>query len=491
MSVAGPTVTAWANPPDRDSSAVGCGPTGVRHGRGLAARHHVRRGGPRDHRWAGHRIRAGTARPRPDHRDRRRQGAGRGGARRAGHPRRPRSVHPAPDRRAHGDHDGHGLRCAADRIGAAVVPGVLPRRRPRRAQLRLRHRVPEGRRQALSARLAAAAGAVHGQAGPPRADPRGGAQRAPVRTGAAVRCHHHPDPPRARRRARHGRRAACPHRAHRKPGRALLCRPAVVSARRDTRPAPQAPPGGRRPEQPRGVPVPRARRRGPLRRHRGRSAAAGRAVLQRRRSAHPDEGDGGAGHPRRPRRVRARARGRRAGTAAPGRPRAAVQPAVEVSAPVVVGGAHRRALPPLLGGSGAQARPHRRTVPLPRRRGRDRGAAGPIHRRAHVHRAAGPCGAARALLRGTRAVAVPGATRRRRRRVRRGPAAGGPPDRGRRRRRPVRGARPRRRPCRRWPLRDRGTAARPRRDGDRRTVAWATAARPDRRRRAGGGPAGR
>ena len=245
------------------------------------------------------------------------------------------------------------------------------------------------------------------------------------------------------------------------------------------------------PRTARRVPVPRARRRGALRRHRGRSAAAGRAVLQRRRSAHPDEGDGGAGHPRRPRRVRARPRGGRAGAAAARRARAAVQPAVEVSAPVVVGGAHRRALPPLLGGSGAQARPHRRTVPRPRRRRRDGGAAGPIHRRAHVYRAAGPGGAARTGLRRTRAVAVPGAARRRRRRVRRGPARRGPPDRRRRRRRPVRGARPRRRPCRRWPLRDRGTAARPRRDGHRRAVAWATAACPDRRRRAGGGPAGR
>ena len=37
-----------------------------------------------------------------------------------GHPRRPRSVHPAPDRRAHRDHHGHGVRRPAHRIGAAA-----------------------------------------------------------------------------------------------------------------------------------------------------------------------------------------------------------------------------------------------------------------------------------------------------------------------------------------------------------------------------------
>ncbi len=48
----------------------------------------------------------------------------------------------------------------------------------------------------------------------------------------------------------------------------------------------------------RGLPVPRARRRGALRRHRGRLAPPGQPVLQRRRSARPDEGDGRRWPPR-------------------------------------------------------------------------------------------------------------------------------------------------------------------------------------------------
>ena len=116
---------------------------------------------------------------------------------------------------------------------------------------------------------------------------------------------------------------------------------------------------------------------------------------------------------RRPRRVRARTRGRRARTAAARRARSAVQPALEVSAPVVVGGAHRRGLPAVLGRAGAQARPGDRPVPRPRRRRRDRGAAGPLHRRPDVHHPAGPFGAPRAVLPRARAVAVPGPPRRR------------------------------------------------------------------------------
>ena len=128
------------------------------------------------------------------------------------------------------------------RVGAAVVPGVLPRRSAGRPQRRLRHRVPAGGRRTLPDRLAAAAGAVHGQAGPPGAHPRRGTQRAAVCAGPALRRGHHPDPPRARRRPRHRRRAARADRAGRQPGRAHLRRTALVSARRDAGPATQPPP---------------------------------------------------------------------------------------------------------------------------------------------------------------------------------------------------------------------------------------------------------
>ncbi len=82
--------------------------------------------------------------------------------------------------------------------------------------------------------------------------------------------------------------------------------------------------------------------RGALRGHGRRSAPSGRPVLQRRRPAHPHQGDGVAGHRGRPRRVRARPGGGRARATAARRTRAALQPALEVSAPVVVGGPDRR-----------------------------------------------------------------------------------------------------------------------------------------------------
>ena len=80
--------------------------------------------------------------------------------------------------------------------------------------------------RALPDRLAAPAGAVHRPAGPPGADPRRGAQRAAGGAGPAVRRGHHADPPRARRRPRHRRRAARADRTGRQPGRAHLHRPA-------------------------------------------------------------------------------------------------------------------------------------------------------------------------------------------------------------------------------------------------------------------------
>ena len=139
-------------------------------------------------------------------------------------------------------------------------------------------------RERCEHRLAAAAGAVHGPAGPPGAQPRGSPQRAAGRAGAAVRRRHPAHPPRPRRRPRHRRRVARAHRASRQPGRAHLRRPARLPAERDAGPAPQtgarrglAAPAGR-------LSVPRAVGRGALRRHRDRPAAPGQPVLQRRRS---------------------------------------------------------------------------------------------------------------------------------------------------------------------------------------------------------------
>ena len=231
-----------------------------------------------------------------------------------------------------------------DRLGAACVPGVLPRRRAGRPQRRLRHRLP--------ARRGASAASIAWPRPPVLCTVRLARRvltrdEAPsVRLSALAQLFgacHHADPPRARRRPRHRRRAARADRAGRQPGRAHLHRPARLSARRDSGAAPQAASGRPAlPHRPGRVPVPRPRRRGALRRHRGRSAPPGRSVLQRRRPPHPDQGDGDAGHRGRPRRVRARPGGRRSRAAAARRARAAVQPAVEVPAPLVVGGAHRR-----------------------------------------------------------------------------------------------------------------------------------------------------
>ena len=147
-----------------------------------------------------------------------------------------------------------------DRGGTACIPRVLPRRGAGRPQRRLRHRVPACCRRTLPDRLAATAGVVHRPAGPPGAHSRRGAQRAAGRAGPVVRRRHHPDAPGTRRRARHRRRAARADRADRQPGRANLHRAALISARRDTRPAPQPPPRHHPAALPGRVSVPRARR---------------------------------------------------------------------------------------------------------------------------------------------------------------------------------------------------------------------------------------
>ena len=130
--------------------------------------------------------------------------------------------------------------------------------------------------------------------------------------------------------------------------------------------------------------------RGALRGHGRRSAPPGQPVLQRRRPAHPHQGDGVAGHRGRPRRVRARPGGGRARATAARRTRAALQPPLEISAPVVVGGADRRGVSAVLHSAGTEARLRGRPVSLPRRRRADGRAAGPVHRRADMLGTAGP-----------------------------------------------------------------------------------------------------
>ena len=97
-------------------------------------------------------------------------------------------------------------------------------------------------------------------------------------------------------------------------------------------------------------------RRGALRGDGRRSASTGRPVLQRRRPAHPHEGDGIAGHRGGPRRVRARPGGGRTRATTARRTRTALQPPVEVSAPVVVAGVDRRGVPAVLRGASAAIR---------------------------------------------------------------------------------------------------------------------------------------
>ena len=100
-------------------------------------------------------------------------------------------------------------------------------------------------------------------------------------------------------------------------------------------------------------------------------------------------------------------------------------------------------------------------------------------------------GAARPRLSGTRTVAVPGAPRRHRRRIRRGAPARHRADRRVRQRRAGGGGGPHRRAGRPQPLRKRRAAARSRRRRDRRAVEGSAAARAGVGHRAGGGASGR
>ena len=334
--------------------------------------------------------------------------------------------------------------------------------------------------------MAPTAGALHGPAGSPGAQPRGGAERAAGRPGPAVRRGHPAHPPRPRRCPRDRRRPARAHRASRQPGCAHLRRTALLPAGRDAGPAPQAS-ARRGPAAPAGgLPVPRAVGRGALHRHRRRPAPPGRSVLHRRRPPRPDEGDGRAGRDRRPRRVRPRVGGRRARAAAAGRARAAVQSPVEVSPPLVVGDADRRVVPAAGGGAGAATRPRHRPLPFSHRRRRRGRVAGALHRPAHLHRAAGALGVARTGLSRTRSVALPRSPQRDGHPVRGGRRAGRGLDRGNGQQRPGRRGRPGHRARRTPSLRERGAAAGPDRHRRGGPVARPAAAGPGRPAGTGG-----
>ena len=314
-------------------------------------------------------------------------------------------------------------------------------------------------------------------------------ERAAVRAGAVVRRGHHTDAPGARRRPRHRRRAARADRAGRQPGCAHLHRPAGVSARCDAGAAAQAASRRRRCRTgPASTCSAGPSARGALRRNGGRSAQTGRPVLQRRRPAHPHQGDGRRWRPRSTTssaRTTSRPACASCGCSPPTRRRTTAGRSFRTA-----GGGW---CSPTRRFRGSRWCAHRasttradRPVPVPRRRRRDGRAAGPVHGRAHVHHAAGPLRAARAACPerevspcpAPRGVTADRSTPRR-------PRAPSTLIDGQRQPRARRGTRAHRRPGRAQPLRDRRPAARPRRRRDRRAVARPAAARAGRGRRAG------
>ncbi len=232
---------------------------------------------------------------RRDHRDRRGQGARRRDHRRVRHPGRPAAHHPAADRRTHRDHHRDGARCPDHRRRCCRCSWSSPTARCWWRTTPDSTSGFSGPPPSNAASPGPSAGAVHGAAGAPGAQPRGGAQRPAVRTGPAVRLRHRAHPPGTRRRPRDRRRAARADRAGGQPGRdaptaicARIC-PTVSNAQRGKRVLASG-----LPHRP-GVYL----FRGPTAEVLYVGTATDlrrrvRPVLHRRRSARPDEGDGGA-----------------------------------------------------------------------------------------------------------------------------------------------------------------------------------------------------
>ena len=297
---------------------------------------HVRRAGSRDHR----RLR----RARHHHRGRGGQGARRRADRRAGHARR--SGHGRSRRRSSRSPASPTAMVAgraAARAGAAVGAGV-----PRGHGAR-------GAQRARSTPVSCAPPAsAHGQPGrgrrccAPRGSPAAvlhpgrGTQRAAGRAGPS--CSAPPPRPTTGRSPTPGPPSRCctgcwsgSATSACRASRSCSRWPATRRRTGPPRTAAQTPPGRGRAVRAGRVPVPRAARRGALRRHQRRPAAPGAQLLHRGRAAAARARHGGAGRAGRHGRVRARAGGGRARAAADRRAPAPLQPPLPRPAPRLVG----------------------------------------------------------------------------------------------------------------------------------------------------------
>ena len=247
---------------------------------------------------------------------------------------------PPQHRRAHRHHHRAWSRGAPRaRRRAAVAAGVPRRRGAGGAQRPVRRRVPARRLQAPRAAVAAAAGALHGAARPGRAVPRRGARACGWARWPGCSAPHHPPttgrsptpgPPSRCCTACSSGSATSGCRASRSCSRWRATRRRTGPPRRQRRKrhlaeaVPSAP----------GVYLFRgAARRGALRRHERRPAAARAQLLHRGRAAPARPRHGGAGRAGRHRRVRARAGGGGARAAADRGPPAPLQPPLPRTAP--------------------------------------------------------------------------------------------------------------------------------------------------------------
>ena len=291
-----------------------------------------------------------------DHRDRRRQGPRRRGARRVPDPGQPAHPDPALHRGAHRHHQRHGGRRPADRVRTAGVPRVRRRHRPGGPQRAVRRRLPQALRRAAGPGLAGVRGRRHRQAGPPGHHPRRRPQLQALVAGPRLPLGHDPQPPGARRRPGHRRRAARADGAPRRPGRAHARGAPDVLGPGLHRPAPQAAPGRGAAALARRLPVPRRRPPGPLRRHLARPPDPGALLLHRLRDPVPDGRDGRAGHHRPGHRLQHRPRGAGSRAAPDRRAQAALQPALAVPRADALHQADPRAVAAALAGDpGARA----------------------------------------------------------------------------------------------------------------------------------------
>ena len=203
-----------------------------------------------------------------------------------------------------------GGRRRADR-GRAPLPARVPRRgRAGRPQRLLRPALRPG--QPGAARLPAhrQPGRLHGPAGPQAAPPRRGAQRPPGHPGRLPRGDGRPLPPGPDRRPGDRRRVPQPAGAGRLLRRARPRGPDRVPLGQGRGQLQEGPPGRPAPPLPRGVPVPRRRRAGPVRGQGQGPPDPGAQLLLRRRAGQGRRPAARAGR-HRPPAVRDRAGGQR------------------------------------------------------------------------------------------------------------------------------------------------------------------------------------